>query len=412
MATKVYLRKTSALAGVGWGGVTVNDPDGSRIGIIWGLSTSPGAGLATQTAGTVAGPVSGRGLGWFISPPLAAAVTISGTITYNLWGLESAMAANTGFQGVIKRVDNTGAVGGTNVSNKEFGTELATTTAAVNNWTDAAPTSTAFSIGDRILLAVCINDAGGTMGSGATITLDLDGATGGADGDSWVQFNEAISFMSAPAGSTYYLTDTASDVSGSGKKAASTSRGAGSTNSATTQVNGPVSPTQVTDTAGGTALEWYTPQLNAFTLSGMAQFNVRAKAALAGTAEAVGAEIAVCNSDGSGASVWGYFGQADRSAGSGGMALASASDVANLIYVSGTDTAVSSGQRLRLRVYLDDCALANTLATHSPLTVTYSGVSSGAAGDTFVVLPQTVTEAVTTFSFPPIPQMIPNLINR
>lgn len=411
MATKMYLRRSLTLSGFGAIGASTppTDPSGANAPSFVGLSASPGASLNTSSVtNTVAGPTSGIGT-WFtnssgtpmvfVSPPLAAAVTIAGTITYNFWGVESAMTANAGFQGVVKRITSTGAIGAT-VSNSERGTEMSSSGATVNNWTDAAPTSTAFSIGDRIMVMVCINDAGGTMNSGATVTLDVDGPTTGSDGDSYVQFTEALSFQTDPAGSKFYLLDTASDLSGAEKKSASTTAGSGSVTATTNSANSPTNP-QVTDTAGGTALEWYTPQLNAFTLAGMCQFNVRATEPAGGAhiRDSVLCEVAIVNSDGSGASVWGSF--CENSANETSFAtcsINSTSDGAQTVYVSGTDTAVTQGQRLRFRIYLGSAS--GQMTTGYTVAVSYNGASGGAAGDTYVVLPQTVTSAATLFAQP------------
>jgi hypothetical protein len=137
---------------------------------------------------------------WFSNP--LDAVTISGTITVNLWMSESNMSANAGAEIAIGRADGAGvwianvlgcfparttAAGTTS----EFGTELPVTTRAAQNWT-ATPASTTLSAGDLLVFAVRANDAGGTMASGFTYNCGYSGGTAAADGDTWIQFTETI----------------------------------------------------------------------------------------------------------------------------------------------------------------------------------------------------------------------------
>lgn len=179
-------------------------------------NTSQGAALTTGVTNSVAGPTAGvqmtktaggSALAW-ISAPLASAVTISGTVTLNGWALESNGTCNCGVE--VRVYKYSGGSEGAAFLTSEKGTEL-TTSAALQNWT-ATPTSTAFAAGDRIVLKWWINDAGGTMSSGRTVTMDYDGATGGSDGDTYVSFTEAISFSSeggkarAGAGSLIHMT--------------------------------------------------------------------------------------------------------------------------------------------------------------------------------------------------------------
>ena len=57
------------------------------------------------------------------------------------------------------------------------------------------------------------------------------------------------------------------------------------------------------------------------------------------------------------------------------------------------DTAISNGQRLRFRIYIDDGSASAMGGTAGIDTlVTYDGPTVDAAGDTWVQLPQTVSE--------------------
>jgi len=70
------------------------------------------------------------------------------------------------------------------------------TTAASRTTPTLTPTSTAFSVGDRIVIVIYNDDGNGvTEASGRTWTLDYDAATL-SDGDTYLSFTEAISFSS------------------------------------------------------------------------------------------------------------------------------------------------------------------------------------------------------------------------
>src|SRR5438309_1197427 len=161
-----------------------------------------GQGTTTSVTNSVKGPTSGvqltktagssPALVW-ISPPLAAAATISGTVTMNTWAAEQS-ACRCGMQVTLQKYS--GGTEGSAFLTSARGTEL-TTSISLQNWT-ATPTSTSFAVGDRIVVKWWIKDAGGTMNSGKTVTSDYDGKTAGSDGDTWVQFTESLSFQFEP----------------------------------------------------------------------------------------------------------------------------------------------------------------------------------------------------------------------
>lgn len=173
-----------------------------------GLATRDAAADLSVPTDTVAGPTAGIQVGssaaqprsWY-SPTLTG-VTITGTVTLNVWMREFAMADNVGAQVMVDRCSSTGAFIST-IVNSEKGTEL-TTTMAAQNWT-ATPTSTTLATGDRIRVRVYGNDVG-TMGAGGVFYLQAGAATAGATGDSYVTFTETITEGAAPAGRVPYVS--------------------------------------------------------------------------------------------------------------------------------------------------------------------------------------------------------------
>lgn len=395
MATKLYTRSAPLYAGVR--GIADANLRGTNQG--WqteALSTSPGSFVDQPSITTVLGTTPGLEIGGsgaleFTSAPLAGAVTISGTVTFNGWALESNMNANSGLQCVIERLGPTGSVIST-VVNSERGAELGTS-AAVQNWT-ASPTSTSFAKGDRIRVRWCANDAGGTMASGHTVTLRHNGATGGADGDTWVEFTETFSLLeSDPTGSKYYLRNAASSIADQGagvtEKELSTTKGAGTSTVTRDTAAGFTAPLQWTVSSGGNTVEWYTPQLNAFTLAGVVRCNVWGIESSQLARAGLNVELAVVNNDGTGANVYGSWG-AWQDGGGGGGEMNHLADTLMIAYVCGPDISVTTGQRLRLRARLDDSWLA--LVSGHTASLKYDGATDAASGDSFLILTETVTE--------------------
>lgn len=192
MATILYLR--SALAPVSRG-VNTNNKAGSAVG--WRaqtLSTSVStAANSTTTVTSVTGATSGIEPGspvleW-LSAPLAAAATISGTVSLAICAHESNMSANATICVKLERLDKNLAVVST-IADTSFGTELGTQNAR-NSWT-VTPTSTSMGEGERIRATVYFDDATGTtMASGYTLTMTYDG-TSGNTGNSYIQFTEDL----------------------------------------------------------------------------------------------------------------------------------------------------------------------------------------------------------------------------
>lgn len=225
MSTQVFLRSALASACDNFGGgSSAWNPNsafaspGDPLGI---LSTrlARGASLVSATGSTVASGTlrypfrSGGATVYFVSPPLDRNVTIASTVTFNLWGLESSMNANCQIGCYVARLKADGTVDATAVATATEGAELGTS-AAVNNFT-ASPTSTAFLKGDRLLIVPYWTNIG-TQASGFTITFGYDGATAGADGDSYVTFTENFGFIEdAPGSVTSPDSATAADVGGS-----------------------------------------------------------------------------------------------------------------------------------------------------------------------------------------------------
>jgi hypothetical protein len=357
----------------------------------YALRAARGNGVNILSASTVTGPTNGvevvlTGIAThWISPPLDADVTISGSITFNLWAYESNMNANTAIDCVIDKIDGaTGAV--TQIIKTTRTTELGTSS-TVQNWSATPGAGVACKKGDRIRVRV-FGDDGTAMASGYTFTFAYDGTSAGVNGDSYVTFTETFGLITTdPTGTTLYPTDTASDIDPGAaiERYLSLARGAGVANDVTNSVAGWTAPIQITDTAGGTVVEWYSKPLNAFTLGGAVLVNGRWSQTSA-TNLAWRCEIAVVDSDGTNPVVWAVNSR---------HASIPTSEAAGQFYLSGDDYSVAAGKRLRVRFYIDDPSDAAMSASQTPVFY-YAGTSGGASGDTYLILTQTITEVTIT----------------
>lgn len=365
------------------------------------MNTAAGAALQSGTVSSVNGPtdlqvaVSTFQAEWF-TDPFGVSATIAGTITFNLWGLEAAMTANATFRVIIDTITPLGVVG-TTVINSSFVTELGTA-AAVCNWT-GTPTSTVVDRGSRLRIRVFFTDGGGTMVSGSTLTFGYNGGTAAANGDSYVSFTETVTFATFVAGGTntqYFGGTTVSDANpGAADERRLWTETPGSVNSVTTSVAGPTTAIQATVSAGGSAIEWFTPQLAAVSID-QAYFG-------AGTTVLESAstaniclvfELALCASDGSSPTVVVvHRSPSEVVISPGGVYQAS---------VAFPTLSISNQQRLRYRIYLDDNTSSSMAA--GTLTMPY-GVNTGVS----VTLPN-LTEFVAAVANPPYRSPYPPLL--
>lgn len=155
--------------------------------------------LAAQAIGTNGGSAiqwedsGGNPIKW-ISPPLAAPVTISGTVTMNTWASDGTGTSKITVAFTIKKFTS-GSESTALLTTSAYSAQL-TTTEANQNWS-ATPTSVSFAAGDRIVVIGQITNIGGSMVSD-TVNIGYAGATPNADGDLYVQFAENLTFNPEP----------------------------------------------------------------------------------------------------------------------------------------------------------------------------------------------------------------------
>ncbi len=180
MATNFFLRSlVSSLGGAG-----------DRV-----ASQMRGRAANTATTTAVAGGTNiqvtltagGQAVQWF-TEPISAAVTISGTVTPNIRGLENVGTVNAAAGVLIERCDNAGSVLSTIVPDTVVGLEYGTSESA--RTANITPTSTAMSVGERIKITLKVRNAG-TMAAG-TVSNMYNGLNTAATGDTYIRFTEDI----------------------------------------------------------------------------------------------------------------------------------------------------------------------------------------------------------------------------
>lgn len=315
----------------------------------------------------------------YISDPVDADISFAAdTITANLWALESSMLANCainfdlGYQSTIQERANA-------ICSSARTTELGTS-AAVQNFTATSGTLTVPK-GSRLTLDVWCDDIP-TAPGGHTYTVNTDGPTAAANGDSWIELTQTFGFMTAPAGTKMYLTDVASPYSylTDTTKKLDTAKGSGVTSKVAN-----TSSFQWTDGGGGSSMSWWSEPLIGFTLSGRITLNMRALESnvLANT----GISIRIYkNTTQIGWPAWGSW------ASDGGTERGELGTTETLCnYTFGVpDTVFADGDRLGILVFVDGMMDAAKNGAYTA-TLYYNGTTDAASGDTWIQLTQTVT---------------------
>ena len=185
MATTLYLRNT-----------TTNNADTATA--YKDIVAASGAAASTGTANTTASGTEILIDSWITGRIPAGGVAALGTITLNLYGMESNLNANATFgvrcyrrtaAGVETELVSTGRVN----DNVEF----PATSVSLMNWVVTPNQNRAFVENDRIVIKVYASNFG-TMSSGRVVTLNYGSGTGTPSGSN-VVLADTIAFKAEPA---------------------------------------------------------------------------------------------------------------------------------------------------------------------------------------------------------------------
>lgn len=163
-----------------------------------------------------------------------------------------------------------------------------------------------------------------------------------------------------------------------------TARGAGVISCLHSSVSGWTDPIQIG--------EWFTKRLNAFTLEGKCQYNLRAFESVSSSFISLKGEIARVDADGTNPTVWAAWCIEPIGFDTGQLGT---TEAARTVRISGDALSISNGQRLRLRIYMDNSSADAMVASRS-VTFLYNGDSGGFSGDSWLILPMTISEFIPT----------------
>lgn len=171
---------------------------------VTGLTASGNAIVMTATSG-------GAAVKW-ITQEFKSAVTIANRVTTNLWSKEANTSDNAGSG--VQLFEYTTSEQSVFMASS-FGTE-ASTTIHLDQWSQRAAadetngnyTSTTIDAGNRLVIKPTVY-AVGTMAAGNSFTMDYNGVTAGADGDSFIILTET-----AEASGSQYADGSTSAIPG------------------------------------------------------------------------------------------------------------------------------------------------------------------------------------------------------
>ena len=170
MGTRFFVRPLSSSLTPPSGSVYYLLSDRTGSSSLNAITTTTAGGTAIDVTGTA----GGTEIYWF-TEPITTAVTISGTMTVQLRGLESVATVNACLAVIIERTNNSGSVISTilDATVPDPAVELGT---GISNPTDTyTPTTTTLDVGDRIKVTQQVRNVG-TMGAG-TVTINYNAQT-------------------------------------------------------------------------------------------------------------------------------------------------------------------------------------------------------------------------------------------
>lgn len=373
------MAKTNGIAPAGW-----------RIA---GLLTSRGSAVETHSVATVAGPTNGvevldvagtLPMQW-ITPPIDRNVTL-GNINVNIWGFESDAAANTSLTISFGYLSPDGTNG------PRFSTSRSVELGTTSSLQSFTLSGSSFAKGDRLAVRIVLDDAP-TQVAGYTASFRCGSPTPGVDGDSYIMFTGVeFGFMTAePTGTILYLGTTALNPNPTGftNQYMLETRGSGVVTSSLATAAG---PTALTWATGGLRYEWSSRPLNAFTLSGLVRVNIRCS--ISNAAALAGLRVNFGPADYIGTNTtWAWTAIQDAATPWTGTSdgLLPTTETAIRGWLAGPDLAITQGQRLRLILWLDDLSTGPMVVGHTAV-LAWNGTAAGASGDSWIQLPQTVTQ--------------------
>jgi hypothetical protein len=180
-STTLYLRNTHSKVS-GYYDLEITRGPGAATGVV--NTASSGTNIQwTKTA-------AGLSMAWISAPAPVGGFTLDATATFNLWVIESNIAANAGARARLYKYS--GGAEGAAIGAWDDGVEFSAVNSTAMNWT-GNPAATDFAEGDRLVVKFFITNIG-TMGGSRTCTMAYAGNGAGSSGDSYVTIGETVTF--------------------------------------------------------------------------------------------------------------------------------------------------------------------------------------------------------------------------
>jgi hypothetical protein len=193
MSTQIWLSNdTSDVSGYKVAYVGFRSPNASST-----VSTAITGTQATTDQVAMTATSGGSAVKW-ITAPFESDVTVAGGIFANIWGLESSASSNASFGvGLYEYTTSEQSIfcsfsSGTETSTTAIQTVASRITAAGGTVAGGAYTSTTIDAGNRLVIKPFVAAVGTMSGAGLTVTMNYNGATAGADGDTYIELTETI----------------------------------------------------------------------------------------------------------------------------------------------------------------------------------------------------------------------------
>lgn len=194
-----------------------------------------------------------------------------------------------------------------------------------------------------------------------------------------------------------FLRNAASDLGGAGQKSLSTTRGSASTTAITTTTASGTN-IQVTQTAGGQALTWFSDPVPAHSISGTVTVNIRGLES--STAANAGTGILIERTNGAGVVQSTIL--SDRTVPASITEFTTSDAAKNSTGLAVTGTTFTAGDRVKVTLKIRN---VGTMAAGTA-TISYDGASAAAAGDTYVTFSDLLVTQKGTAAFSAASNMV------
>lgn len=256
MATRMYPQNSATFPGAG--------PELTYLDMLvtQGVSVSGyGFTVAADVNGERQMLIAGVNPVTIFSERVSAEVTVSGTVTFNVWASLHSTAFTAKLRARLYKITSGGSAIETLITEADSATLAGSLgVSMLYNFTATPGTAVTLGPNERFVLRVFLVILTGTYDSAFNVQLRAGGGVAGVNGDTYVEVTETITMV--PNGTTLYLRRTTTIGIGTHFDMLASRGSSAATTGVVSTVSGPTDPLQWTRTAGGTLLSWISPRLS------------------------------------------------------------------------------------------------------------------------------------------------------